>query len=111
MAKFHSLIISNIKLVIFVLTKEGWKCVGLCPHTTMHLHGVVFNRLIYSHTIQWVPGALSLEVRRPGCESDHSPPSSAEVKNAWIYTSTPTILLQGVVLSKTSDNFNYAQML
>jgi len=30
--------------------------------------------------IQWVPGALSLRVRRPGCEADHSPSSSAEVK-------------------------------
>jgi hypothetical protein len=25
---------------------------------------------------------------RPGSEADHSPPSSAEVKNTWIYTST-----------------------
>jgi hypothetical protein len=32
--------------------------------------------------IQWVPGALSLGVKRPGHEADHSPPSSAEVKNA-----------------------------
>jgi hypothetical protein len=32
--------------------------------------------------IQRVPGALSLGVKRPGCEADHSPPSSAEVKNA-----------------------------
>jgi hypothetical protein len=39
--------------------------------------------------IQWVPGALSLWVKRPGCETDHSPPSSAEVKNAWRHTSTP----------------------
>jgi hypothetical protein len=31
--------------------------------------------------IQWVPRALSLEVKRPGCEDDHSTPSSAEVKN------------------------------
>jgi hypothetical protein len=30
--------------------------------------------------IQWVPGALSLEVKRPEREADHSPPSSAEVK-------------------------------
>jgi hypothetical protein len=29
---------------------------------------------------QWVPGALSLGVKRPGCEADHLPPSSAEVK-------------------------------
>jgi hypothetical protein len=30
--------------------------------------------------IQWVPGALSLGVKRPGREADHSPPSSTEVK-------------------------------
>jgi len=30
--------------------------------------------------IQWVPGALFLWVKRPGREADHSPPSSAEVK-------------------------------
>jgi hypothetical protein len=39
--------------------------------------------------IQWVPGALSLGVKWPGREVDHSPPSSAEVKNEWSYTSTP----------------------
>jgi hypothetical protein len=39
--------------------------------------------------IQLVPGAPSLGVKRPGCEADHSPPSSAELKNAWSYTSTP----------------------
>jgi hypothetical protein len=30
--------------------------------------------------IQWVPGALSMRVKQPGHEADHSPPSSAEVK-------------------------------
>jgi hypothetical protein len=29
---------------------------------------------------QWVGGALSLGVKRPRREADHSPPSSAEVK-------------------------------
>jgi hypothetical protein len=38
-------------------------------------------------------------VKRPGREADHSPPSSAEVKNAWSYTYTPLIHLNGVVLS------------
>jgi hypothetical protein len=38
--------------------------------------------------IQWVLGALSLGVKRPGREADHSPPSSAEDKNAWSYIST-----------------------
>jgi hypothetical protein len=32
-------------------------------------------------------GALSLGVKRPGREADNSPPSTAEVKNAWRYTS------------------------
>jgi hypothetical protein len=30
--------------------------------------------------IQWVPGALSPGVERPGRQADHSPPASAEVK-------------------------------
>jgi hypothetical protein len=30
--------------------------------------------------IQWVPGALSLGVKRPGREADHYPPSSSEIK-------------------------------
>jgi hypothetical protein len=32
--------------------------------------------------IQWVPGALSVGIKRPGRECDHSPPSSDEVGNA-----------------------------
>jgi hypothetical protein len=40
--------------------------------------------------IQWVRGALSPGVKRPGREADHSPPTSAEVKKTWVYTSTPS---------------------
>jgi hypothetical protein len=32
---------------------------------------------------------VQLGVNRPGSEAEHSPLSSAEVKNAWSYTSTP----------------------
>jgi Ni/Co efflux regulator RcnB len=39
--------------------------------------------------IQWVPGALSPGVKRPGREVDHSPPICTEVKKMWICTSTP----------------------
>jgi hypothetical protein len=39
--------------------------------------------------IQWITGSFSLGVKRPGREADHSPPSSAEVKNVWSYTNTP----------------------
>jgi hypothetical protein len=45
--------------------------------------------------IQWLPGGLSLEVKRPVRESDHSPQSSAEVKNAWSYTATPHYAFMG----------------
>jgi hypothetical protein len=38
-------------------------------------------------------------VKRSESETDHSPPSSAKVKNEWSYTSTPPIRLHGVVLS------------
>jgi hypothetical protein len=48
--------------------------------------------------IQGVSGALSLGVKRPVRETDHSPPSSAEDKNVWRYTSTPPTRLHGVVL-------------
>jgi hypothetical protein len=38
--------------------------------------------------IQWVPETLSLGVKRPWREANHSHPSSAEVKNTWSYTSS-----------------------
>jgi hypothetical protein len=46
---------------------------------------------------QWVQEALSLGVKRSGREAGNSPPTSAEVKKKWIYTSNP-IRLHGVLL-------------
>jgi hypothetical protein len=63
---------------------ESQQGLGIFLFTTM-------SRLALMPTqppIQWVPGVLSLGVKRPGREADHSPPSSAGVKNAWSYTST-----------------------
>jgi hypothetical protein len=37
-----------------------------------------------------------LEIKRQGCEFDHSPPSSIEVKNEWSYTFTPRLCLHGL---------------
>jgi hypothetical protein len=49
--------------------------------------------------IQWVPGALSLGIERLGRETDHSPPSSAEVKERVdLYLHFP-IRHHGVVFS------------
>jgi hypothetical protein len=37
--------------------------------------------------VKWVPGFFPSMLKRPGREVDHSPPSSAEVKNEWSYVS------------------------
>jgi hypothetical protein len=48
---------------------------------------------------QWVPGAVSLGVKRPVREADHSPQSGVEVKECVeLYLNSP-IHLHGVVLS------------
>jgi hypothetical protein len=41
--------------------------------------------------IQCAPGVLCTGIKRPGRETDHSPPSSTEVRNVWSYTPTPPI--------------------
>jgi hypothetical protein len=49
--------------------------------------------------IQWVTCAISLGVMWSGREADHSSPTSAYVKNIWIYAFTPPVHLQGLVLN------------
>jgi hypothetical protein len=58
--------------------------------------------------IQWVPGALSLGVECSGREADHSPPSSAEVKEcAKLYLHFPnTPSWRGAQL-KHRNNFTF----
>jgi hypothetical protein len=46
-------------------------------------------------------------VKRPGREADHSPPSSAEVKNAWSYNSAPQYAFMAWCLVKHRDNFTF----
>jgi len=43
-------------------------------------------------------GPVTLGVKRPRREIDHSPPTSVEV-DTWSYTSIPSIRLHGVVLN------------
>jgi hypothetical protein len=57
--------------------------------------------------IQWVPGALSLGLKWLGNEADHSPPSSAKVKNVWSYISTPQYFFMVWCLVKHRDNFTF----
>jgi hypothetical protein len=51
--------------------------------------------------IQYVPGAMSLEVNQPGCEANRSPPSTAKVKNGEAIPPLP-ICLHGIVLNLLS---------
>jgi hypothetical protein len=49
----------------------------------------IMSRLTLGPTqplVQWVPGVLSLRIKSQVCvcEADHSPPSSAEVKNGGV---------------------------
>jgi hypothetical protein len=48
--------------------------------------------------IQWVPGDVYLEVKWPGHEADHSPPTSAKVKNGGAYTSTTPYIFRAYCL-------------
>ena len=64
----------------------------------------LFSRPVMGPTqppIHWVPGAMPSRVKRPGRQFDHSPPSSAEVKNEWSHTSTSTrafVMCGGITL-------------
>jgi hypothetical protein len=58
--------------------------------------------------IQWVPGALSLGVKQADREADHSPPSSAEVKE-WVelYIHSPNTPSWHGAQLKHRDNFTF----
>jgi hypothetical protein len=62
------------------------------PSRPKNFHFFIPSRLALRPTkppIQWVLMALSPGVKWLGCEADQSPPISAKVKKAWIYTVTP----------------------
>jgi hypothetical protein len=71
----------------------------------------IFLFIIDSRTalgpIQWVPGALSLGVKRLGREADHSSPSSAEIKECVeLYLHSPSWRSAQLRKKKHRGNFN-----
>jgi hypothetical protein len=56
-------------------------------------------------------------VKRQGREADHSPPTSAEVKKMWIYTSTPPFVFMAECLISYAQgqlylfSFTYEQII
>jgi len=49
--------------------------------------------------IRWIPGALSPGIKLMGCEADHSPQSSAKLKESVELHLHPAIRFRGVVLN------------
>jgi len=84
---------------IGVLGFNSWRGLGIFLFTTVSRTAVGSTQ----PPIQRLPGALSLGVKRPGREADHSPPFSAEVNNTWSYIPTPPIRLHGVMLNYLTD--------
>jgi hypothetical protein len=53
---------------------------------------------------------MSTEGSISGSEADHSPKTSAEVKNAWIYTSTfPYVFMGGTTLAFTLFSYLFSR--
>jgi hypothetical protein len=57
--------------------------------------------------MQWTWEALSLGVKRPGREANHPPPTSAGVKNARSYNSTPQYIFMEWYIVKHSKIFKF----
>jgi hypothetical protein len=58
--------------------------------------------------VQWVPGALSLGIKRQGREADHSPTSSAEVKECVeLYIHSPSTSSWRGAQLKHRENFTF----
>jgi hypothetical protein len=53
------------------------------------LHVVQIGSGVHTASYTVGTGALSPGIKRPGCEADHSPATSGEVKKMWTYISTP----------------------
>jgi hypothetical protein len=79
---------------------DFWHFVRLCP-----------SRRTLGPTqphIQWLAGAISPGVKRPGREADHSSPSSAEVKNGGAIPPLPPMSSwHSAKLIKHRENFTF----
>jgi hypothetical protein len=89
---------------IGVLGFDSWQGLGIFLFT-------ITSRMALGPTqplIQWVPGALFLGVKRSGHEADHSPPSSAKVKECVeLYLYSPNTPSWHSAQLKHRDNFTF----
>jgi hypothetical protein len=61
--------------------------------------------------VMGIEGYFSGRIKQPGREADHSPPTSVEIKNTWIYTPTPAYDFMMSWLLKHKDKFTCFQRL
>jgi hypothetical protein len=71
---------------------DDWE-VGVRVPVGSLLHVVQTGSGVHPTTYTMGTGGSFPGVKRPGREADHSPPTSAEVKKMWIYTSIPPYAL------------------
>ena len=85
-------------MVIIVTTLTGWTVWGLNPiRNKGHLSSPIRPNRLRCSSIR----LFSKGLKDQGRDVDHSPPTSAEFKKEWSYTSAPYICLYGV----DRDNF------
>jgi hypothetical protein len=102
--------IQHILSSIYLLPVQnlGFRFRFLAGAGNFSLHTCIQNGSGANHLlIQWVTGTISLGVKRQGREADHSPQSSAEVKNVWSYTSAPQYTFMAWCLVKHRDKFTF----
>jgi hypothetical protein len=85
--KFHPSASKSQDSVVGIATGYGLDNRGVAVPVGQEfslLHVVQTGSGVHPTSIKLVPGALSPVVRQLGCEADHSPPASPEVKAMWI---------------------------
>jgi hypothetical protein len=103
--RMYAMFISFFIYIIYCnICYSTWKNLGIFLFTTA-------SRMTLGPTqlpTQWVSGALSLGIKRPGRDADHSPPSSAEVKE-WVelYIHSPNMPSWHGAQLKHRDNFTF----
>jgi hypothetical protein len=115
--EYHSLFLSRVRDVVAQSVQRratGWM-IGVLEFDSRRGLGIFLfttaSRTALEPTqppMQCVQGALSLGVKRPGREADHSPPSSAEVKECVeLYLHSPNTPSWLGAQLKHRDNFTF----
>jgi hypothetical protein len=102
----------DLKLLVYYYMDMGWT-IGVLGFDSRLRLGIFLStaasRTVLGPTqppIQWVPGVLSVGVKRLRLQADHSPPSSTEVKECVeLYLHSPSRPPWRVAQLKHRDNF------